>query len=162
MRSSGGPLQKPRGGPPPHEPPAELEQAEEGQRDDDERERGALAREDPQRHADSHGAEPYTQAGRHQREGLPPEPGRQQAGRRARRERPERIPQPGGTAARVMVGPADGDEEQHTAEVREGRASRTHGARVVPASGRALRAYTHQVPDQGPASTVVGGRWPGC
>src|SRR6202044_833377 len=41
--------QKPGAGPPPPQPPAQLEQAEEGQRDQDERKRGALACEDPQR-----------------------------------------------------------------------------------------------------------------
>ena len=42
--------------------------------------------------------------------------------------------QPGQGAAIVVVGPADHDKDQHTAEIREGRTSRTHGARVVPVS----------------------------
>ena len=113
------------------QPPAELEQAEERQRDQDERERGALAGDDPQQHADGHGAQPHAHADRDEGSGPLPVTGGQQADRCAGGEGPEGIPQAGQAAPGVMVHVADHHEEQHAAEIGKTSASRTHGDRLV-------------------------------
>jgi hypothetical protein len=70
------------------QPPAEQEQAEERERDDDERNRRPLAGHDPQDHAERYGAQPRGDPGGADGEGPPPGPGRQPAGAEAAQERP--------------------------------------------------------------------------
>jgi nicotinamidase-related amidase len=113
---------------PRHQPPAEQEQAEKRQRDQDERERGALPGHHPQHHAQGDRAEPRAHSRREQPEGPPPRPGRQPAGTEPGQERPRRRRDAGQALALGVASPPDDDEYQHAAAVEEHRQpGRTHG-----------------------------------